>query len=102
METRPFGTAFSDPARLSIKFADLIGSIGGVALSSYAGGLAGKTELVKGMVKKSMLKRGASDAIANQVAEDTAKRWAQNLVLLLVSICPLVIPPIKPDNHMTK
>ena len=72
------GTAFSDPARLSIKFADLIGSIGGVALSSYAGGLAGKTELVKGMVKKSMLKRGASDAIANQVAEDTAKRWAQN------------------------
>lgn len=72
------GTAFSDPARLSIKFADLIGSIGGVALSSYAGGLAGKTNLVKGMVKKSMLKRGASEAIANQVAEDTAKRWAQN------------------------
>ena len=69
------GNIWSDPARASIKLLDTIGTFGGVVASGVLTGGA-----VKSMVTRTMLKRGASEAIAKQTAELAAKKWSERAV----------------------
>lgn len=66
------GDAWGDPGKLAMKFSDAIGSLGGTLATSYVtGGMA------KQMVMRSMLKRGASEAVARDVAERAGQHWAE-------------------------
>lgn len=69
------GNMWSDPARASIKLLDSIGSMGGTVIAGLLTGGA-----VKGMVMRTMLKRGASEGIAKQTAEMAAQKWSERAV----------------------
>ncbi|MDD2341425.1 MAG: hypothetical protein PHV54_00865 [Tolumonas sp.] len=73
-------SAFSDPQAWAMKMSNTIGMVAGIFATGGVGN--GTNSAIKGLVKKSMLKRGATDEFANSVADLTEKNLAGQSVIL--------------------